>query len=333
MKHFAHLAFWLTVLGSVAAVTAGSWWLKSEHDKMDVATAAEHPAGEAVPAGEEPMDSATRQLTGLRVEPLTAAVWKSQVRALGHVVDPGPLVSLWTEHDMIVASLRASEADVERDRQLYARGGGVSRGLLDQAEAVVATDRLKKENILHRLRFEWGAFWVRPQADLMEQLLAGTTMLVRAELASSIPLKEPPAGAQVVFPGQESAAITALRILPAASIDAKVQGSAWMLVIPGGAHVPAPGTAAQVVLHTAGHDKNGIVIPSSAVVQFEGRNWAFIEDGQHPGKFGRRMLSTDRPMSGGYFVEDGFTAGEAVVTTAPALLLARQTLDQTAGEE
>jgi hypothetical protein len=112
-----------------------------------------------------------------------------------------------------------------------------------------------------------------------------------------------------------------------------VQGSAWLLVIPGGPAVPSPGTAASVTLFTSGEEKHGLLIPYAAVVQFEGHQWAFVEDKSHPGKFKRRAVSIDRSMTGGYFVEEGFTAGESVVTTASATLLARQTQDQTAEEE
>lgn len=331
MKRFTAFALWLLVLCSIAGVIGGSWWLKGKHDEAGDGSAPT--IGAAAAGAEEPMSAETRGLLDLRVEPLVKAVWSPQLRALGHVLDPGSLVSLWTEHDMTAASLLASEADVERDRQLFAKGGSVSRGLLDQAEAVVATDRLKREAVLHRLRFEWGASWVGPQPEFMAELLAGTSSMVRAEIASSVPLKAPPAEGWLLIPGQETAPVTARKILPAASIDPRLQGSAWLLIIAGGPEIPAPGSAVTVVLRTDGEQKTGVLIPASAVVQFEGKDWVFLEDGERPGQFRRRLVRTDRPLAGGYFADEGFAAGESVVTTASAVLLARQTLEQTPAEE
>lgn len=344
MRHLAAIALWLIALCSVAGVVGGSWWLHEKHDEAG-GTDPEEAGTQAAAAGKdaagkeeeeteaEPLSAGEKELAGLRTEPLNAARWYPEIQALGRVLDPGPLVSLWTEYAMSTASLTASQAEVERDRQLFAKGGSVSRGLLDQAEAVVATDRLKREAVLHRLRFEWGPAWVEAQPDFQAALLAGTTVMLRAEIGSSVPLKAPPVEARIFISGQETAPIAASRILPVASVDSKLQGSAWLLLIPGNTGTPAPGSALGVSLRTSGEEKTGVLIPASAVLQFEGKTWAFLEDKEHPGQYTRRPVKTDRPLAGGYFADEGFAVGDQVVTTAAATLLARQTLNQTPEEE
>ncbi|MGC1523680.1 MAG: hypothetical protein WA803_19220, partial [Steroidobacteraceae bacterium] len=67
----------------------------------------------------------------------------------------------------------------------------------------------------------------------------------------------------------------------------------------------------------------GILVPASAVVLSEGKYWCYVV--RRPGVFTRVPLDISRPMADGYFAKDAIKPGDAVVTSAAGLLLARQT--------
>ncbi len=68
--------------------------------------------------------------------------------------------------------------------------------------------------------------------------------------------------------------------------------------------------------------ESGIVVPPSAVVVSDGKFWCYVE--RQPGVFTRAPLNIGRPMADGYFVKDTIKPGDAIVTSAAGLLLARQ---------
>jgi hypothetical protein len=68
--------------------------------------------------------------------------------------------------------------------------------------------------------------------------------------------------------------------------------------------------------------ESGILVPPSAVVVSDGKFWCYVE--RQPGVFTRAPLDIGRPMADGYFVKDTIKPGDAIVTSAAGLLLARQ---------
>jgi multidrug efflux pump subunit AcrA (membrane-fusion protein) len=66
----------------------------------------------------------------------------------------------------------------------------------------------------------------------------------------------------------------------------------------------------------------GVTIPASALVISGGRYWCYVE--QKPGVYVRREVATDRPVGDAFVVTQGIAVGDKVVTSAAALLLARE---------
>jgi hypothetical protein len=67
----------------------------------------------------------------------------------------------------------------------------------------------------------------------------------------------------------------------------------------------------------------GILVPASALVLSEGKFWSYVE--RRAGSFTRVPIDISRPMMDGYFTKDAIRPGDAIVTSAAGLLLARQT--------
>jgi hypothetical protein len=78
-----------------------------------------------------------------------------------------------------------------------------------------------------------------------------------------------------------------------------------------------------------------VVVPDSAVVQWEGLAWAYRQHA--PGRFERVRVATDRPVPGGWLTGPPLTAGDTVVLRGAEELLseefrARVTVGDESGE-
>ncbi|HKE95662.1 MAG TPA: hypothetical protein VKB34_15210 [Povalibacter sp.] len=71
-----------------------------------------------------------------------------------------------------------------------------------------------------------------------------------------------------------------------------------------------------------GPPQRGVVVPSTAVVVSDAAYWCYVEKPQNT--FVRTRIEADQPLAGGYFVTQGVAVGDAIVTTAAGLLLARE---------
>jgi hypothetical protein len=84
-----------------------------------------------------------------------------------------------------------------------------------------------------------------------------------------------------------------------------------------------------------GNSGPGVVVPDSAVVQWEGLAWAYRR--RAPGRFERVRVATDRPVPGGWLTGSPLVAGDTVVLRGAEELLseefrARVTVGDESGE-
>ncbi|MBV9550390.1 MAG: hypothetical protein JO256_12035 [Alphaproteobacteria bacterium] len=71
-----------------------------------------------------------------------------------------------------------------------------------------------------------------------------------------------------------------------------------------------------------GAPQTGVLIPRSALVMGESDSWAYLKSGENT--YVRSRIDTSRPEGDGYFVSQGFTPGQDVVTTGAGQLYARE---------
>jgi hypothetical protein len=67
---------------------------------------------------------------------------------------------------------------------------------------------------------------------------------------------------------------------------------------------------------------SGALVPTEAVVQWEGLAWAYVRRGA--GRFVRVRVDTDHPVDGGWLVTGGLTAGDTVVVRGAQQLLSEE---------
>ena len=325
MKPVRFIFTWLCLIAAVTAVIWGSFALKARfgHEPAEEEEAA---------AGEEakPMDAEAIERLGVKLSPLAPAVWQEQISAFGRVVDPVPLVTLQNERLLAEAALKASEAEVARSRTLFGTGENISRKALEQAEALAAADRLKLQAAEQRFLLEWGPVIEAQRADLTARLLSGDTVLIRAEPAGAEVPDKQPAKARVLVPGRADP-LEAEVLSAAPSVDLKSQAAAWFLTLEKPPCQLPAGLAAGVQLAGDGEEASGVLIPQEAVLYFEGEAWVFTE-GEEKGHFERRQVALNHVLKGGWFTAEDFKAGDQVVTTGAASLLAEELKSQIEGD-
>lgn len=313
------------MLTAIAAVVWGSFELKERfgHGPEEE----EHAAVEEKSAG---LDDEAIERMGLELTPLAAAQWRDELPAFGRVVDPSPLVALENERLAAEAALRASEAEVLRSRKLFESGENIARKTLEQAEAAVAVDRLKLRTAEQRFLLEWGPEIEKDRAELIEGLLSGKTAIIRAEPASSSAPGKVPVAARIIIPGHADP-IKAAVLAPAPSVDARTQAVAWFLKVENPAHPMPPGLAVEVGFASGEKEESGVLIPSKAVLHFQGEAWVFAPAAEK-GHFERKPVALEHALTGGFFAAGDFKPGDKVVTTGAASLLAEELKSQIEGD-
>ena len=324
MKFFRAILTWLCILAVIAAVIWGSFVLK-EHFGHE-------PEEEEAAAVEEkkPLDAEAIERAGVELTPLTAAKWSEQIPGFGRVADPAPLVALHYERLAAEAALKASQVEVDRARKLFEGGENIARKALEQAEALVAADRLKFQAAEQKFLLDWGPEIDKNRAELIAGILSGRTVLIRGELASAEIPDEAPATARVMIPGHGEP-VEAAVIGAAPAVDVKSQTAAWFLKLEKPARPLPPGLSLAVEFAGGGKEEAGVLIPAKAVLHFQGGAWVFSE-GAEKGHFERRQVELEHALAGGWFAAQDFKPGDKVVTSGAASLLADELKAQIEGD-
>lgn len=313
MKITRLLIAWSFVIALIAGAVWGSFELKARLNP--------EPAEAGKDAEKEAPDHALADKLGLITQPLAAATWTPQISAQARVIDPTPLVTLINDLSTADAALKAAEAELQRSRQLFQSGENIARKTLEQAEAQALTERLRAQGLRQQLSLAWGAVLMNDGEAMSAALAAGEKVLIRAELPSVTALDQEPASAQVTLPGKATAVIPAARLIPAPTVDARTQTRAFFLVIDKPPAPMPPGLILNATMSAPGAPVAGVLIPQAALLYFQGAAWVYLaQDGE--AAFVRKPVSVQRPQAGGFFVNEGFRAGERVVTTGAAYLLA-----------
>jgi biotin carboxyl carrier protein len=147
-----------------------------------------------------------------------------------------------------------------------------------------------------------------------------TQPLVRIAWADDAPASAPKG--LVVQPVDRRASASARLLGPALEVDPLTQRPAYYYRLehtwPGLA-VGLP-VVASVPIGPA--EPGAVVVPTAAVVQWEGLTWAFVQ--REPGVFSRVAVPVDRPVPLGWAVRAGISPGENIVTRGAEQLLSEE---------
>jgi hypothetical protein len=116
--------------------------------------------------------------------------------------------------------------------------------------------------------------------------------------------------------GSKSWATAAVWDAPA---DASIPGRSLFALVDGSDLAQGERVLATIPI---GAPQAGVLVPQGALVMGEGDSWAYLKTGDN--SYVRSRIDTSRPENDGYFVTQGFTPGQEVVTAGAGQLYARE---------
>ena len=137
--------------------------------------------------------------------------------------------------------------------------------------------------------------------------------------------------ARIFAVGYENTPILAERVALAAAVDPKSQGESFLFRLTGTLFGLRPGLAVTAHINVPGPRKPGVIIPSSAVVRFGGKSFAYVQTGVD--RFVRKEMTLESPAEGGYFTATNFSATDRIVVEGAQILLSEEFKPQIAPEE
>jgi multidrug efflux system membrane fusion protein len=278
------------------------------------------------------LDPSTQARLGIQTSRLDAVREQSQMTLPAVVLPVQALIGLIAAYQTAAAQLekaqitaRVSEREHARLEKLYNNQGNASAKAMESAAGIYHGDEvdvhMARENLAlaaASVRQNWGdvvAGWVTRGSNTLHRVLRRQDVLLEMTLPPGEPFQAP-AAVEFDLPAGGRASAELISAIP--QVDPRVQGVGFLYVTrarPG----LAPGF--NLVAHFGvGALATGVVVPSSAVVWWRGKAWAYVMT--PAGTFARRVVPTGVPEPGGWFVTSGFAPGDRVVTRDAEQLLA-----------
>ena len=330
----------ILAIGMAAGVLAVATWGFTAGFKASPQRAPEHQenaeSGAPQKSGESSisLNHAGLSRTGIVATPLRGVSHQQEVRAYGVVLSMQDLIDLNNRYvaaqsqlEKAHAVLETSRREYERLRALHGDEHNISDKAFQAAEGAWRSDqanlRAAQEAlnaVTRNAQQQWGDVLVKAVlqgSPLFTRFVNHQEALLQITAPSGAPVSPPPPTAKVE--AARGTFVTATLLSPAPKTDPRFQGVSFFYRAAATALLPGMTVTAYLPLGSA---LEGVVIPASAVVWWQGAAWAYVQ--QKPGRFVRRILSTDYPVEGGWFVAKGFESGGMIVVTGAQQLLSQE---------
>jgi hypothetical protein len=317
----------VSIVAAAALVVVGKLSLASADadEEKPIVSAAARVSRDAAGHVEIAIAPGAQKVIGLTVETLRPVVQTIEVPAYGFVLDPLPLSKLSSDLLSAQAALDASDAQYRRAKQLYAEQKNVSLRDLQIAQTAYLTDKVRFQTLQQQLRDGWGAEIAqkdaRARGELVSALISRREALARVTAPIGEQLDGSPRGADVYVLGHEQQPLTARAIHEAPTVDPRMQGQSFLLLISADMFPIRPGTAVSARLATSDKAK-GVMVSRSAVVRYAGAEWVYRE--AKSDVFTRLEIFPAQLTGAGYFVTQGLRPGTRIVVTGAQTLLSEE---------
>jgi|GEM_PF-1103469 len=285
--------------------------------------------------GEVVVSADAQELAGIQSSPLESSARREAVQAYGTVIVMDKLAALRSRYakdqadvETAAARLRYAKENYDRLHLLYAEGRNTSETEVEAAEAAWRAATAASFAARHVISAEegsilqeWGPVvsgWLRQNSPAFGRLMRQEALLIRIAVSPRRSVPSAPAAAVIETPSAES--VEASLVSPAPATDPRIQGPAFFY-----AARPAPGLKPGMNISAylpVGPKEEGVVIPASAVVWWQGLPWVFVQTA--PDRFARRQVQSYTPVEGGWFVRRGFRAGERIAVAGAQMLLSKE---------
>jgi hypothetical protein len=275
---------------------------------------------------------------GIEVSVVRGEKRQLEEQANGVVLNLQPILDLETTYSTAVmdvakakAAAAASQTEYERLVKLNRDGRNASDHAVEMARASSQSDAAAEQDAVRALAIakssiglRWGRAlqsWVEQGSPELNALLSQREFLLQVTVPGGFEGKAP-SSAAVDLPDKSHVPGHLISALP--QVDLRLQTPSYLYGVPGRAGL-TPGMNLSVSL-PSGSRQAGVVIPGSAVVWWQGNAWCYVEE--KPNQFARREVSTENPLSAGWFVTEGIAPGTRVVTEGAQALLSTETHPQ-----
>jgi len=256
------------------------------------------------------------------------------------------------------ANLAAASAEFQRARKLNAEDKNVSDRALQEAQARVAAEQARLDAARNEVRLIEGVLASAPGSaapvplemvqggDVVEvfvqpgeNVAAGAPLLRLARYDRLLARVELPIGLTVpaqlrtagivpfAFPEKnlEGALVARLPV-----VEPRNQGQGLLFRVASGDLPLRPGEALTAFLPLPGPPRQGVVLPSSAVLRFAGKTWIYLRTGEET--FSRQEVMLGFQTAGGWFTSPTWNQETPVVTRGAQDLLSLEMLRNLRGE-
>jgi len=284
------------------------------------------------------LSSEVQQTSGITTETLKSSSHQSEQVSYGSVIGIEPLTDLRARYLAAKAEAGVVRASITNTQQDYQRLQGLNRdnrNVSDRAvqvaeaawkadEARLAAAETQASGIRDNLRQQWGetlARWAMGEAGSpLAKLLSHEEVLVQVTLPFDDIQPEKLSAIQLAPAGGHGKAVSATYVSPSPQTDSTIQGRTYFFRAP--AHELRAGMRVEAQIPVAGKQAEGVLVPSTAVVWYAGKAWAYRKEGAD--RFLRTLVNTGQEAGGGWFNTTGFKAGDIVVTSGTQLLLSEE---------
>jgi multidrug efflux pump subunit AcrA (membrane-fusion protein) len=199
----------------------------------------------------------------------------------------------------------------------------------DQADVRAAAEQLDLQTVA--LSHEWGdvvAKWAADDAPELQHILDRSRSVVQLTMPAGS-ASPPPREISLSLPDGGRVPASFVSAFP--RVDPRIQGRSFLYTVSSRSEL-APGLSL-VARFPLGAKREGVLVPTSAVLWSEGKAWVYEE--LAPGRYSRIPVSTDLPVEDGYLAPEGLSAGDRVVTVGAQELLSEEILlhSQGGGDE
>jgi len=271
---------------------------------------------------------------GIAVTTVQTEHWREEAQATGIVLQLQPLLDLKTSYNTArmdiakaQAAAQASDAEYKRLAELNRSSANVSEKAVEAARAAAESDQATLTNAQQSLtvlkdsiELKWGvavANWLENGSPQLSALVAQREFLVQVTATGGESVT-PPHHATMQLPSGAHAEARLLSSLP--QLDPRLQAQSFLYIVR--AHPGlVPGMNLTVALPT-GALRDGVIVPESAVVWWQGQSWCYVE--APAGKFTRVEVPTGNSAPGGWFVSGGITPGTQMATKGAQTLLSEE---------
>jgi hypothetical protein len=281
------------------------------------------------------LDPDTQKEGGIVTSPLETASHQRELIAYGTVLSFQPLINLRDQYAAAQAKWESAESSLSKSSKIYERRQqllqekAISPEMFQSDEQTWRADkaglfsaREEFQMLKSQIEQQWGpvlAKWVYEESPQFNRLRFQEEVLLQVTLPSDVMITSPPSAALVDT--SYATKISAKFIVSASRTDPRIQGQSFFYVAPAKDVGMLPGMNVIAYLAT-GPRVQGVVIPSSAVVWWQGNAWVYIQtDSVH---FVRREVSTDSPVKDGWFLKKVELQGDRIVIKGAQLLLSEE---------